>query len=142
MNVAPPHGVDYDSRSDRKAAQMPELYRGYPVGAPGGDTVGLAEPAALAAAGYHEGDGDLGVVRAHDQFARDIAEIERATAALRRAEPSLEMWSEPAAEARPDDAATLTIRKTRPVWLLIGLLWLSTALVTVGAVAAIARLVG
>lgn len=111
---------------------MPEQYR---------DTVDLAERAASADPD-HAVDGDLGVVQADDQFARDIAEIERATAALRRAEPSLEMWSETGAEARADDAATLIIRKTRPIWLLIGLLWLSTALVTVGAVAAIARLVG
>lgn len=120
---------------------MAEQYRDYPSGPAGGDTVDLAERAILA--GHdHEVHGDAGVVRANDQFARDIAEIERATAALRRAEPSLEMWSEAGSEARSDDAATLTIRKTRPVWLLIGLLWLSTALVTVGAVAAIARLVG
>ena len=111
---------------------MPEQYR---------DTVDLAERTAPISPD-HEADGDVGVVRINDQFARDIAEIERATAALRRAEPSLEMWGEAGSETRPDDAATLTIRKARPVWLLIGLLWLSTALVTVGAVAAIARLVG
>ena len=111
---------------------MPEQHRG---------TVDLAERTPLAGPD-HAVDGDVGLVRANDQFARDVAEIERATAALRRAEPSLEMWSESASETRADDTATLTIRKTRPVWLLIGLLWLSTALVTVGAVAAIARLVG
>jgi hypothetical protein len=32
--------------------------------------------------------------------------------------------------------------KTRPLWLLIGLLWLSTAIVTVGAACAIAVLYG
>ncbi len=106
-----------------------------------GDTVELAERAAPAGLD-HEADVDNGTVQANDQFARDVAEIERATAALRRAEPSLEMWSEAGTDPRPDDAATLAIRKTRPVWLLIGLLWLSTALVTAGAVAAIARLVG
>jgi hypothetical protein len=111
---------------------MPEQYR---------DTVDLAERTAPSGADYESG-GDIGVVRAGDQVARDIAEIERATAALRRGEPSLEMWSEAASAARADEAATLVIRRTRPVWLLIGLLWLSTALVTVGAVAAIARLVG
>jgi len=121
---------------------MPEQYRTFTSGAPGGDTVDLAERTAPIGPAY-EVDGDVGVVRVNDQFARDIAEIERATAALRRAEPSLEMWSEAGSETRPDDTATtLAIRKTRPVWLLIGLLWLSTALVTVGAVAAIARLVG
>jgi hypothetical protein len=34
------------------------------------------------------------------------------------------------------------VRKGYPVWLLIGLLWLSTALITLGAVTAFARLVG
>jgi hypothetical protein len=111
---------------------MPEQYR---YSADLAERTGSAGP-------YHEADGDAGLVRANEQFARDIADIERATLALRRAEPSLEMWSEAGSETRTDDAATLVIRKTRPVWLLIGLLWLSTALVTVGAVAAIARLVG
>jgi hypothetical protein len=119
-------------QQQQKGAPMPEQYR---------EAVDLAERTASFGPD-HAADGDLGIVRANDQFARDIAEIERATAALRRAEPSLEMWSEIGSDARTDDAATLTIRKTRPVWLLIGLLWLSTALVTVGAVAAIARLVG
>jgi hypothetical protein len=32
-----------------------------------------------------------------------------------------------------------TTRRPRPVWVLIGVLWLSTALVTTGAVVAIAR---
>jgi hypothetical protein len=73
-----------------------------------------------------------------DQLARDIADIERATAALRRAQPGLEAWTEPAT----DDRSAGAMRKARPVWPLIGLLWLSTALVTVGAVAAIARLAG
>jgi hypothetical protein len=68
-----------------------------------------------------------------DQLARDIAEIEHATAALRRGEPTLESWLNPPAVA---------IGKPRPVWLLVGVLWLSTALVTVGAVVAIAALVG
>lgn len=73
-----------------------------------------------------------------DQLARDFADIERAAEALRRAQPALETWNEP----RDDDHPAAAMRKPRPVWLLIGLLWLSTALVTVGAVAAIARLVG
>jgi hypothetical protein len=74
----------------------------------------------------------------NDQLARDIADIERATAALRRAQPGLQAWTEPATDERSVGAA----RQARPIWLLIGLLWLSTALVTVGAVAAIARLAG
>jgi hypothetical protein len=68
-----------------------------------------------------------------DQLARDIADIERATAALRRAEPGLESWTNPTAPA---------LHTPHPLWLLIGLLWLSTALVTAGAVVAIATLAG
>lgn len=67
-----------------------------------------------------------------DQLARDIAEIERASAALREAEPALESWSAPAP----------TLGSPRPVWLIIGMLWISTALVTLGAAFAIAALVG
>jgi hypothetical protein len=71
-------------------------------------------------------------VAAREQLARDIADIEKATAALRRAEPGLETWIRPtAAAANP-----------RPLWLLIGALWLSTAIVTAGAVVAIATLAG
>jgi hypothetical protein len=73
-----------------------------------------------------------------DQVARDIAEIERAAAALRRAEPALETWPAAAGE----DPPAFTPHKPRPVWLVIGLLWLSTALVTAGAVVAIARFAG
>jgi predicted transcriptional regulator len=68
-----------------------------------------------------------------DQLAREVADIEAATAALRRAEPALESWTK---------APASTGGKTRPVWLLIGVLWLSTALVTAGAVVAIASLAG
>lgn len=68
-----------------------------------------------------------------DQLSRDIADIERAAAALRRAEPALESWTSVPAYASP---------KPRPVWLLIAVLWASTALVTLGAVAAITALVG
>jgi hypothetical protein len=69
----------------------------------------------------------------HDQLAREVADIETATAALRRAEPALESWTK---------APANTGGKPRPVWLLIGVLWLSTALVTAGAVVAIASLAG
>jgi hypothetical protein len=68
-----------------------------------------------------------------DQLARDIAAIERASAALRRAEPALESWTEPPAAAA---------QSARPIWLLIGALWISTALATFGAVYAISVLVG
>jgi hypothetical protein len=68
-----------------------------------------------------------------DQLAREVADIEAATATLRRAEPALESWTK---------APANTGGKPRPVWLLIGVLWLSTALVTAGAVVAIATLAG
>jgi len=68
-----------------------------------------------------------------DQLARDIAEIEAASAALRKAEPELESWTE---------AAAPLADTPRPIWLIIGMLWLSTALVTAGAVVAIATLAG
>jgi len=76
-----------------------------------------------------------GVPNAADraQLERDIAAIERASAALRRADPAMESWI---------DAPVMAMQKTRPVWLLIGVLWLSTALVTIGAVFAISALVG
>lgn len=67
------------------------------------------------------------------QLARDLADIESATAALRRAEPALQSWIKPQMSAAP---------KSRPLWQLIGILWLSTAIVTVGAAYAIAVLYG
>jgi hypothetical protein len=71
-----------------------------------------------------------------DQLAHDIAAIERASALLRRAEPALQSWSEP-----PATLATIG-QSARPVWVLIGVLWISTALVALGAVYAISTLVG
>jgi acetate kinase len=68
-----------------------------------------------------------------DQLARDIADIESATAALRRAEPALQSWTKSPAAA---------VAKARPLWMLIGILWLSTALIAAGALAAIAALAG
>ncbi len=80
-------------------------------------------------------DDERGSVAAadRDQLARDIAAIERASAALRRAEPALQSWIQPPAT---------TVQSTRPIWLLIGALWISTAVVTFGAVYAISTLVG
>ena len=69
-----------------------------------------------------------------EQLAQEFADIERASAALRLGEPALKSWTKPSGPA--------TAKKPRPLWLLIGLLWLSTALITVGAVAAIATLAG
>jgi hypothetical protein len=79
--------------------------------------------------------GDAGVLSDADreQLQREVAAIERASAALRRADPELETWT-----SAPSTAA----HQPRPVWLLIGVLWLSTALVTIGAVFAISALVG
>ncbi len=79
------------------------------------------------------GDAGLFASAEPDQLARDIAAIERATAALRKAEPALESWSDPPPQAS---------HKPRPIWLLVGVLWISTAIVTVGAAVAIAALVG
>ena len=78
--------------------------------------------------------GEAGTQADRDQLRRDIDAIERATAALRRGAPALKSWTE--------EPLVVALRKPRPVWLMIGLLWLSTAVVMVGAVAAIAKLVG
>jgi hypothetical protein len=66
-----------------------------------------------------------------EEFARAVAEIEQASAALRQAEPGLETWVKQPTEKAPS-------RKPQFVWALIVTLWLSTALVIAGAVTAIA----
>ena len=81
----------------------------------------------------------LRVINAEDRkvaeaVEREIAAIERASAALRRAEPELESWANP--------PPSVGLAKPQPVWLLVGALWLSTALVTIGAAFAISVLVG
>jgi hypothetical protein len=134
---------------------MPKHEFGYPLSADADGEAASSEMEAFAAAlDYsHSGDSlhddshhEVATVSASlvpsDQLARDFAEIERVSAALRKAEPALETWTDAPADALRDDVPAAAMRKPRPVWLLIGLLWLSTALVTVGAVAAIARLVG
>jgi hypothetical protein len=68
------------------------------------------------------------------QLAREIADIEEAATALRKAQPALKSWSKP-------QVPTAT-PKARPLWLLIGVLWLSTALVTAGAAVAIHSFAG
>ncbi len=68
-----------------------------------------------------------------EQLARDIADIEDAAAALSKGQPALKSWIKPASPIIP---------KARPWWLLIGVVWLSTALVTAGAVVAIHSFVG
>jgi hypothetical protein len=67
----------------------------------------------------------------HEEFARAVAEIEQASAALRQAEPGLETWIKQPTEKTPS-------RKPQFVWALIVTLWLATALVIAGAVTAIA----
>jgi hypothetical protein len=72
---------------------------------------------------------------ARDQLARDIAEIERAAAALRRAEPSLE-------PRLPDKRARAELRGVRSVWILIALIWLSAASVVSCTIGMIFLLLG
>ena len=72
---------------------------------------------------------DSGWIAAEDdeQFNRDIAAIERASVALRRAQPALKSWAEPPA----------SLSSPHPLWLIIGTLWVSTALVALSAVFAV-----
>ena len=98
--------------------------QGFDAAPTGPDLPGVDDPGPLAPA-------------ERDQLARDIAAIERATEVLRRAEPALDAWS----QSPPGNAST-TLGQPRPVWLLIGVLWISAALVTLGAVVTIAALVG
>src|SRR5262245_40189598 len=66
-----------------------------------------------------------------EEFARAVAEIEQASAALRQAEPALETGAKP----RAQEASS---RRPRSVWLFVATVWLATALVIAGAVTAIA----
>ena len=69
-----------------------------------------------------------------EEFARAIAEIEHASAALRKAEPALESWAK---------APTKRFQSRRPksIWLLVATLWLSTGLIMAGVVTAVAYFV-
>ena len=109
-----------------------------PTGFPG-DVAGsvadrVREPSVRREIAASETD-NSGLLTAADRehLEREIAAIERAAAALRRADPELETWS---------DVPAATMHTPRPIWLLIGVLWLSTALITIGAVLAISALVG
>jgi len=73
---------------------------------------------------------DIQAKAERDQLAREHDDIERTAEMLRKAEPALQSWTKPAAPAR----------QTRSVWLVIVALWISTALIAAGAVAAIALL--
>jgi hypothetical protein len=68
------------------------------------------------------------------QIARELAEIERAAAALRRAEPALEIWT--AASTDP------LVGTPHSVWRSIGLVWFATVTIGGGALAVIAHLAG
>jgi hypothetical protein len=68
-----------------------------------------------------------------EEYARAIAEIEQASATLRRAEPGLEAW-------KPDAASEP--RKSWPIWILVSGIWISTVTVFAGAIGAILYLFG
>jgi hypothetical protein len=72
---------------------------------------------------------------APDQLSRDIAEIERAAAALRRAEPALEPRA-------PEPEIMGEARTPRTIWPLIGVIWLTAVLVVSCAVGAVVLLLG
>jgi hypothetical protein len=120
---------------------MPNHDLGYPPSGGKDGDVALSEIDAFDAAlrgGRHGAARDIRAPEPADQVALDIAEIERAAATLRRALPALEAWT----TSSNNELPAVTLRKPRPVWLLIGLVWLSTALVAAGTVATIARLAG
>ena len=66
----------------------------------------------------------------HDHLENAIAEIEQASAALKRAEPALQPWS---AQIHSGDETA----NPRSVWLLIALIWTMIALAIAGVVGAI-----
>jgi hypothetical protein len=72
---------------------------------------------------------------APDQLARDIAEIERAAAALRRAEPTLERHA-------PEAPAGVEPRISHSIWPLVCVIWLTAAAVVSGAIGALVLLIG
>jgi hypothetical protein len=72
---------------------------------------------------------------APDQLGRDMAEIERAAAALRRAEPGLE-------RRVPHPPGNIEAPAARSVWPLLGVIWLTAVVVVSGAIGAIVLLLG
>jgi hypothetical protein len=70
---------------------------------------------------------------APDQLARDMAEIERAAAALRRAEPTLERRA-------PSPPVSFEAPAARSVWPLLGVIWLMAAAVVACAIGAVVLL--
>jgi hypothetical protein len=65
-----------------------------------------------------------------DQLARAVAEIEKASAVLREADPGLEVWS-------PNAPTSSVKRKYWSIWLMIGAIWIMATLVVAGATGAI-----
>jgi hypothetical protein len=72
---------------------------------------------------------------APDQLARDIAEIERAAAALRRAEPALEPRA-------PSQRAGSEPRTPCSIWLVVGVIWLTAVAVVSCAIGTMVLLLG
>jgi hypothetical protein len=72
---------------------------------------------------------------APDQLARDIAEIERAATALRRAEPALEPRA-------PDPQAGSAPRTSRSIWPLVCVIWLTAVAVVSCAIGTVVLLLG
>jgi len=64
-----------------------------------------------------------------------VAEIEQASAMLRRSEPALEVGT-------PSSPVRIERRNYWSVWILIGAIWVSTALVVASATGAILYLLG
>jgi hypothetical protein len=73
--------------------------------------------------------------RVPDQLARDIAEIEQAAAVLRRTEPALEPMA-------PETPAGIEPRVARSIWPLVCVIWLTAAVVVSCAIAALVLLLG
>ncbi|MFZ0421423.1 MAG: hypothetical protein WAL80_00960 [Xanthobacteraceae bacterium] len=115
-------------RPGREAVLIEPLAEGFDAQEPGRTA---AAPTAATAAEIE--DARALKRAASEQLARDLADIERATAALRQAEPALQSWSQP---------VTAAVHTPRPLWVLMGVLWLSAAVVTVGAAVAIVALAG
>ena len=71
----------------------------------------------------------------HDALAGAVAEIERASAVLRRSEPALEV-------GLPSSPVRSERRNYWSVWILIGAIWISATLVVASATGAILYLLG
>jgi hypothetical protein len=70
-----------------------------------------------------------------DQFARAVAEIEKASAALRRSEPTLEI-------GLPAPTRNGKRKRYLSVWILVAGIWISATLVVAGATAGILYVLG